>query len=287
MLKRNRIGRFLATSLFVSICDYCLAQSLQQPPASQAPKTEQSASQDKRGTKDQPLTVNVIPTAEQKAEAEKQAAEAQQKGGADEELISYTGDLVLVGIVQFGVFVLQLIAFIVQAIYIRRSAVEMRKTTEAAEQVSRDQIAHSHKIERAYISGGGARDRIFTYISAANTPVYGPGNDFVFTVNNYGKTAGELREIGYGFCDIGNIPAVPIYERRYFYDWVQPGDRGRTTFQIPIPTDRAATAVYGRFYYRDIFGKNHSCGFINRIVPNTESVPIPAPSDYTAERDED
>src|SRR5689334_12939537 len=42
--------------------------------------------------------------------------------------------------------------------------------------------------------------------------------------------------------------------------------------------------VYGRFYYRDIFGRRHSCGFINEIGPNGESVPILAPAAYTEER---
>ena len=155
MLKNTNTALYVLALLFALMPD-SFAQSQQQTPANQTPKTEQRTEQDKRGTKEQPLTVNIIPTAEQQTEAEKQARDAQLKSIHDEKLIDYTGDLVLVGLVQFAVFLLQLIAFVVQAIYIRASAEEMRKTTEAAENVAKDQIAHSHKIERAYMSGGGA-----------------------------------------------------------------------------------------------------------------------------------
>ena len=282
MLKNTNTALYVLALLF-ALMPNSFAQSQQQTPANQTPKTEQRTEQDKRGTKEQPLTVNIIPTAEQQTEAEKQARDAQLKSIHDEKLIDYTGDLVLVGLVQFAVFLLQLIAFVVQAIYIRASAEEMRKTTEAAENVAKDQIAHSHKIERAYMSGGGAINQVFHSFSAHGTPIYVPGKDFVFCVNNYGKTVGELSEIGYGFCDAADIPPVPSYDVRYFHDWIMPGDRGRPLFQIPLPPKN--TAVFGRFYYRDIFGGRHSCGFINRVGPS-ESVPISAPAAYTDERDE-
>jgi len=106
-------------------------------------------------------------------------------------------------------------------------------------------------------------------------------------INNYGKTPADLTGIGFGFCDAKSIPPEPIYEHRYRWDQVQPGDRGRAVFPIDIPKDKPATAVYGRFYYRDIFGGHHSCGFINEIgVEMNRSDPIPAPAAYTEERDE-
>ncbi len=149
--------------------------------------------------------------------------------------------------------------------------------------INKRQLLRSEDVERAYVSGGGAMNKVFHSVSAQNTPIYVPGKDFVFCVNNYGKTAGELREVGYGFCDANNIPEVPSYEGQYFYDWIMPGDRARVLFQVALPAGK--NAVYGRFYYRDIFGKRHSCGFINRVSPD-ESVPIIAPPAYTDERDD-
>jgi hypothetical protein len=169
-------------------------------------------------------------------------------------------------------------------------------------QVNKSQLIHGHKVERAYVSGGGAPE-VQQFDLGTLTTGMGRGlagssttrhrvfkkhtGKFMVCVNNYGKTPGRLEWVGFGFCDARNIPAEPIYERRYFYDWVQPGVRDRPIFPIPIPKDRPETAVYGRFYYWDIFGGLHSCGFINEIGPKGESVPILAPAAYTEERDED
>jgi hypothetical protein len=166
--------------------------------------------------------------------------------------------------------------------------------------INRRQLAHSHQVERAYISGGGApevqeidlgTEIIHGVMGGATTRHKGierrqTGN-FMLCVNNYGKTAGELRWVGFGFCDAQNIPASPAYQYRYRYDWIQPGDRGRPFLPIVIPTDRPATAVFGRFYYRDIFDRWHSCGFINEIgLERNRSDPLLAPRAYTEERDE-
>jgi hypothetical protein len=84
--------------------------------------------------------------------------------------------------------------------------------------VNESQLAHSHQVERAYISGGGAPEAretdlgtqtIAGTIGGATTISLGKtrtltGN-FVVCVNNYGKTAGELRWLGIGFCEARNF----------------------------------------------------------------------------------
>jgi hypothetical protein len=127
MLKCYQIA--LSIVLMVAVTSDSQAQSSRhQTPANQTQKTNRNPAADQRGTPNQPLTVNVVPTAEQKALSEQQSTKAEVK---DDRLVSYTGDLVLVGVVQFAVFVLQLIAFSVQAFYMRRSVIEMRRTTHA------------------------------------------------------------------------------------------------------------------------------------------------------------
>jgi hypothetical protein len=263
-------------------------RSRHQTSTNQTPKTEQSSAPEQRGTPNQPLTVNVVPTREQQEAAEKETIDAKVKAARDERLIDYTGDLVLVGLVQFLVFLLQLIAFIVQAIYLAKSAGEMRNTTAAAERVAQDQIAHSHQIERAYMSAGGVPE---TRVVIVNVPIssepfaqtipHAQGREltgrFEVHINNHGKTPGELMQIAIGFCDADNIPPEPIYDPQPFHDWIGPGTQSRPMDHRPIPTDRPATAVYGRLYYRDIFGGSHSSGFIQR-----GSAPLLGPAPYTA-----
>ena len=84
-------------------------------------------------------------------------------------------------------------------------------------------------------------------------------------------------QIAIGFCDAENIPPEPVYDPKPFHDWIGPGTQSRPMDHRPIPTDRPATAIYGRLYYRDIFGGSHSSGFIQR-----GSAPLLAPAAYTA-----
>jgi hypothetical protein len=283
----------LRLALLGALMSHSLAQSQDQAPADQTPKAEQGAAQDKRGTKDQPLTVNIIPTAEQQTEAEKQAADTQRKAAAEEKLISYTGDLVLVGLVQFAVFILQLIAFTMQAIYMRQSAREMQKTTEAAERVSRDQIAHSHKVERAYISGGGARQTRRVEVPSVYAGA-GPAVSFIdtglfeFHVGNYGKTPGKIFQIGYGFCEGTDVPNTdPVYQLEYFDSWIDPGRSGLPIVAITIPPNLTQPVIFGRVYYETIFGERFSSGFLYRLAGPGASVSIRPPNlRYTDERKE-
>jgi hypothetical protein len=262
------------------------ARTQQVSPGGQVPKAQQTDTPDQRGTPNQPLAVIVVPTAEQKAEANKQAAEARLKDARDGDLVDYTGRLVWVGVVQALVFLLQLIAFFSQARYMRRSAVVMERQAAAAEQISRDQIEHSHQTERAYMSGGGvpARRNVEIYSTATgNTRIATElTGDFELHINNHGKTPGELLQIAIEFCDADHLPTNPVYNPQSFHDWIGPGTQSRPMRWISIPKDRSATAVYGRIYYRDIFGRSHSSGFIQRLLANGGTEPLFAPSQYTA-----
>jgi hypothetical protein len=127
----NRRTAFVALALCLAMIGDSSAQSRDQP-RREAPKPQQSANPDQRGTPSQPLSVNVVPTSEQKADAEKKEAEAEIKAADDHKFVEYAWDQVLVGILTFCIFVLQLLAFSIQACYMRRTAIEMRRTTHAA-----------------------------------------------------------------------------------------------------------------------------------------------------------
>src|ERR1700688_1321029 len=127
----------LGFALLLALIGDSSARSRHHLPTSPTPKTEQSATPNQRGTPDHPLTVNIVPTAEQKAEAEKKDAEARLKAATDQKLVQYTGYQVLVGVVTFFIFILQLLAFTLQARYMRRTVIEMRRTTHATIRAAR------------------------------------------------------------------------------------------------------------------------------------------------------
>jgi hypothetical protein len=183
---------------------------------------------------------------------------------------------------------LQLVAFIVQAIYLAKSAKEMRKTTEASERVSRDQIAHAHQVERAYMSAGGVPERRIDRQFIGSLSAGEIRDTLVLTgrfevhINNHGKTPGELMQIAIGFCDADNIPPEPVYDPQPFHDWIGPGTQSRAMDWREIPKGQPASAVYGRIYYRDIFERDQFSSFIQRIFPDGSSAPLQAPREYTA-----
>ena len=146
----------IALALLAAFASDSRGQS-QKPSRNDAQKTEQATKPDQRGTPNQPLSVNIVPTDEQKADAQKKDRDAAIKAADDKKLVEYTGYQVLIGIITFFIFVLQLIAFSLQACYMRRSYVEMRRTTRAtiratlaaqnALKLGRDEFIASHRPE--------------------------------------------------------------------------------------------------------------------------------------------
>jgi hypothetical protein len=133
--------------------------------------------------------------------------------------------------------------------------------------------------ERAYMSAGGVRVILLAPLPAGQFGPPTPVPAFEFHVNNHGKTPGETWEYGIGFCDINNIPPTPVYRRTYYHDWMGPGTQSRPIARIPLPPNNN-TAVFGRIFYRDIFGIRRSSGFIQNIIPD-QAAPLLAPQVYT------
>jgi hypothetical protein len=122
------------------------------------------------------------------------------------------------------------------------------------------------QIARAYISGGGRIE--------AN------GKRFRVDVNNYGQTVGELIEIRWSFCSFEEIPPSPVYDHTLFYfDRIAPGSWNKGIAHVDVP-DIPDVAVFGRFYYRDIFHYYHSSGFILKVLEDGDTSPVRAPATY-------
>jgi hypothetical protein len=140
-------------------------------------------------------------------------------------------------------------------------------------EVTRIAAEHIPHVERAYISGGGRIE--------AN------GLRFRFDMNNYGKTAGNIIEIRWGFCVADAVPPRPSYgEPHFYFDWIKPDAWIKGFYFAEVPTDTKNLAIYGRYYYRDVFNKSHSSGFILSFKPDGDTMPIRAPAVYTREQDE-
>jgi hypothetical protein len=176
---------------------------------------------------------------------------------------------------------LALIAFGFQAWFMRASARQTRRTTD-------DQLAYGHQIERAYMSIGGVPEKQIVERTIIEDDHQRHVRELQLTgrfevhVNNHGKTTGELMEIAIDFCDADDIPDQSNYDPQPFHDWIGPGTQSRPIDWRDIPDDRPASAVYGRVYYRDIFGKDHSAGFIQSISLDGSTAPLLAPREYTS-----
>jgi hypothetical protein len=198
----------------------------------------------------------------------------------------FTGVLVLVGAVQIGVFLKQL-RLIRESLGPAKAAAEAAKeSARAAHRAISETEKRDITLHRAYVSGGGVQARHIVEIystasgqTARSIPLTG---DFEIHMNNHGMTPAELMEIAIGFCDSTKIPLEPTYNPEPFHDWLGPGTQSRPMLWRKIPTDRPASAIYGRLYYRDIFGLNRSSGFIQSILPDGGTTPLLAPPAYTA-----
>jgi hypothetical protein len=198
--------------------------------------------------------------------------------------------LVIVGFLQFGAIVGQIIIYGRQTKIMGRQLASMRTASLTARRVS-DTLP---RVERAYISGGGEAWFGTAHVLGSGAVsvhrlIGGPPNWFRVDVNNYGKTPGELIEFHIGFLD-GDIPQEVPKENitiHYYLDWIKPDSGNRPIKHIPIPDNLVKPIIFGRFYYRDIFLKKlHSSGFIYDIPNMDTSRPIRAPRAYTEERDE-
>jgi hypothetical protein len=156
--------------------------------------------------------------------------------------------------------------------------------------ISRRQLAHFRISERAYISGGGIgvdlnlEDNPIAFDRDGEKIVYSRkviGGYFELHIDNYGKTPGELLEIGIGFCEAATeITELPKYRWYHFHASIKPGEKGLPLLRFAIPSEFLSPAVFGRFRYKDVYGDQRNSGFILEITHFT-TLSISAPLAYT------
>jgi hypothetical protein len=102
--------------------------------------------------------------------------------------------------------------------------------------------------------------------------VEGPeSRSLILTVNNYGKTPGLLTKFAVGFCSRTNIPPTPQYSVvENYHDWIRPDPQG--TWQIrTIDFKQRDPLIFGRFWFRDVWGDSHSIGFVLLTVKDPKT----------------
>jgi hypothetical protein len=160
--------------------------------------------------------------------------------------------------------------------------------------INKSQLAHSHQIERAYVSGGASIQWEQTGHWSAPAHAGGPIKQIlnprwlVITVDNHGKTPAKVGNIAASVCGESELPKPSELEADYLRSMrlvdlnVAPETTGLQTRLLFDFTEAAGKIVYGRFYYTDIYRAPHSSGFILKVMPGGDTVPFDAAPEYTA-----
>jgi hypothetical protein len=278
-------------AICVALVGNCSAQSRKQPRA-EAPKSQQGTQPDQRGTASQPLSVNIVPTAEQKADTEKKDREAAIKAADDHKLVDYAWYQFLVGVVTFFIFVLQLIAFSLQARYMRRTVIEMRRTTHATIRSARAAQKSAEGALRQANAMIAVESPIFAIAElklvafenehssfATVDPVLAglplPFCRILIRIENRGRTELTINRI---FCDwivAQTVSEMPEYHFEEIWNgalakdgnaWF-PSKNGIRLSQLDataVENLEQFLWVYGKFIYTDFMGDRFEYGYIAR-----------------------
>jgi hypothetical protein len=206
--------------------------------------------------------------------------------------VEYTGYQVLIGIVTFFIFLLQLIAFSLQACYMKRTVVEMRKTTHATIRATRAAGKSADAVvavERARFFIVLERHNLSLLIKAVRDNGHLPPGEnvnFTFSFKNYGKTPGILKEQVIGSVIADELPKtlfLPLSVKNFPETMIGGGfpthpsnfgpDPAATSAEIgAIGRNNTRFWFYGRLYYDDVFGdpQVHCFYFRSKSSPNME-----------------
>lgn len=156
----------------------------------------------------------------------------------------FTLCLVAVGLFQVGLFYVQLHL-------IRKGLTPAQQAADAAKAAS----VHIPTVERAYVSGGAMR-------------LMAKPEEFRCAINNYGKTPAFIGTVQMHISPIEGLKPTPHFlNDGEFKGYVLKPDTQSFISDVAsfYNTTTKRSAVYGRIYYRDIFNKCHSAGFILEI----------------------
>ena len=135
------------------------------------------------------------------------------------------------------------------------STVLLWRSTSKLWKVSRRAADHIPQVERAHVSGGAVR---------TDNP-----HQFMVTINNYGKTPAFIGTIWAEVVPESTLPTVPVYDEpqlgRFGGQVLPSGVMGCLAGVMRHWDGIGGHVIHGRIWYRDIFKRYHSGGFILRI----------------------
>lgn len=170
-----------------------------------------------------------------------------------------------------AIFTLLLVAVgALQAYYLNGTL----KVTASAATAAKVAAEHVPRVERAYIAPGA------NFVQGQNL--------VVFVMNNYGKTPAFIGTVTLRVAPEADLPDSPVYIGGQFGGHVLPTNPDHMnpfrTNVTCIWNGLPGQVVYGRVWYRDIFGACHSSGF---ILHASNGLPAVAGKDaYWEDRDE-
>jgi len=171
----------------------------------------------------------------QQASPEQEAAAKHQqeliKAATDKKIADFTARLFWATVALAGIAGFQLIVFGWQGFQLKRT------------------VQHLTISERAHVSGGA---------NHCTTP---DGRKvLVVTVNNYGKTPASIGTIAATICEKYQLTNFPGWKIKDWKGYVFGPAHGQLT-DVFFPYEQGKVIV-GRIWYRDIFNKSYSVGFV-------------------------
>lgn len=133
--------------------------------------------------------------------------------------------------------------------------------TWSIRQVNQSQLAHGRQVERAYVNGGWGR-----YIDGR----------LYANINNDGKTPATVHHMVLAILPLADLPLTPPALPRIFVNYnLEPFKRDFFSDHVFVEWDglhEPGRVLYGRFWYRDVFGEEHESGFLLHIQPRAPAV---------------
>jgi hypothetical protein len=211
-----------------------------QPPQSQATQTSKPPDNNQRGTESAPFVIKILPSVQTEQETAAKHQEELNKAAADQKIADFTELLFYATTALAGIAVLQFFVFGWQGIQLGRT------------------VRHLAISERAHVSGG-----------ANNITTTDGRNLLVVTINNYGKTPASIGTVAATICEEGELDLFPGWKVKdwpghaFFGGWkgYVLGQIGRQKIDVGFPFE-AGKVIAGRIWYRDIFKKQYSVGFL-------------------------
>jgi hypothetical protein len=131
----------------------------------------------------------------------------------------------------------------------RQQARAMQASVELSTSIAASEEKRRKVLDRAYVSGGGARRMRIDFNKATGVKFPKPTNEFEVHVANHGRMTAALKRIRYGFFDpAAEIPPKPTYECIAFRDLIGPGEK-KLTAVVSLPPERKTQVIFARHDY--------------------------------------